>query len=52
MEEIKAQGARGELQQVLTTPPRTVRQVSLHVLSSSLEVAMEVHVEEADPEAL
>ena len=51
MEEAEAEGVRCEPQQVLTTPPHMPGQESPHLLSSPLEAAVEVHVEEADLEA-
>ena len=51
-EEVEAEGAREELQQVLVTPPRTPGHVSPYVPSSPLEVAVQVHVEEANLDAL
>ena len=51
-QEVKAEGAMGELQQVLAMPPHIPGHESSHVLSSPMEAAVEVHVEEADLDTL
>ena len=50
--EAKAAGVVEKPQQVLTSPPRTPRYASLHVLGLPMEAAVEVHVEEANLDAI
>ena len=50
--EVKAVGAGEEPQQALMSPANTPRHASPHILSSPMEAVVEVHVEEADLDAL